>query len=164
MKQFYLTSLMLLIGLSQLSAQEDELAAIKRAVDTLYSSLSFEEGGRADTALFLSIFLEDGILINNNRGNARVISPKAFAESISQIEGLKSFKEYEIYGETLIFGTIAHRFSTYDKYTEVGERVISGKGINSFQLVKVDGRWMVNSITWNDETEERKIPEVYQGK
>ena len=145
-----------------LTAQNEELAAIQRAVDSLYSSLSFEEGGKADTATFLSIFVDGGTLINNNKGKANVISPEAFASSISQMKGLKSFDEHELRGETVFFGTIAHRFSTYEKNIDLGERQISGMGINSFQLVKVNGRWMINSIIWNDETQELLIPDKYK--
>ena len=165
MKSIYLTTLILLLGLQVSFGLEEELTAIQDAVNTLYGSLSFEPGGKPDTALFLSVFIKDGTLINNNKGaEPNVISPKSFAESLSQMKGLIQFDEHEIRGETVFFGTIAHRFSTYEKYIEVGDRKVSGQGINSFQLVKINGKWMINSIIWNDEREDLKIPEAYQKK
>jgi hypothetical protein len=162
MKKLCFSLLLSLFFIANISAQNEELEAIQRAVDTLYSSLSFEEGGQPDTALFLSIFVNEGILINNNGGKPRIISPKAFVERLTQMSGIKKFNEHEIRGETQYFGTIAQRFSTYDKHIELEERTVKGKGINSFQLVKVNGRWKVSAIIWNDETEKLTIPEAYR--
>lgn len=162
MKKLCFTLLISFFITTNIFAQQEELEAIQRAVDTLYSSLSFEEGEQPDTALFLSIFVKEGILINNNGGKPRIISPKAFVERLTEMSGIKKFDEHEIRGETQFFGTIAQRFSTYDKHIELEERTIKGKGINSFQLVKVNGRWMISAIIWNDETEKLPIPEAYR--
>lgn len=138
---------------------KEELAAIKGTIDSLYNALSFEEGGQPDTAQFLSIFLVDGMLINNNRQSGRVISPADFVKGFSSIEGLRFFSEQEIWGETRFFGNIAHRYSVYEKQIKIKDKEIKGKGVNSFQLVKVNGRWMLSSIIWTDESEAFKVPE-----
>jgi len=151
-----------IFGVNSIFAQANdetaELTAIKKTVDSLYNALSFEEGGKADTAQFLSLFLEHGTLINNNRQTGRVLSPSEFAKGISSIDGIVFFSEQEIWGETQFFGNIAHRYSVYDKHIKIKDREIKGKGVNSYQLVKVNGRWMVNSIIWMDETEDLKVP------
>ena len=155
---FALTPFMLISALAQ-SEEERELAAIKGVIDTLYDALNVESGQQADTALFLSLMLEDGTLINNNRQKPRVYSPAEFVKGMSKIEGLSFFIEKELWGETRFFGNIAHRYSVYEKHIKIKDREIKGKGVNSYQLVKVDGRWMVNSIIWTDETETMKVPE-----
>jgi hypothetical protein len=48
------------------------------------------------------------------------------------------------------YGDIAHAFTTYEK-GPYEPRGVQGRGINSVQLVKRDGRWWILSITWDGE-------------
>lgn len=60
------------------------------------------------------------------------------------------------------YGDIAHAFTTYEKGPWEPRQVI-GRGINSVQLVKRDGRWYVLSITWDEENTAGPLPERYSG-
>jgi hypothetical protein len=58
------------------------------------------------------------------------------------------------------YGDIAHVLSTHEKHIPGDPRII-GRGINSIQLVKKDGRWWISSIAWDEETGAGPVPAKY---
>ncbi|MEN0050113.1 MAG: hypothetical protein AAF806_23820 [Bacteroidota bacterium] len=74
-----------------------------------------------------------------------------------------AFHEIELGGKTEYFGKIGHRISAYASYfngmSEVGER-----GVNSFQLVQIEDKWLISSIIWDIESKDLPIPEQYLSK
>ena len=55
-----------------------------------------------------------------------------------------------------VYGNLATAWSSYDGRTATGS--FHERGINSFQLVKVDGKWLVASILWQEESAEFPLP------
>jgi hypothetical protein len=110
-----------------------------------------------------AVFTEDAIF-QNFRGDT--FSTANFDEFLAgykaSVEGgqLTSFNEVELGGVTEYFGKIGHRISAYASYInsadEIGER-----GVNSFQVIYIDGEWKVNSIVWDIEREGLPIPSEY---
>jgi hypothetical protein len=41
------------------------------------------------------------------------------------------------------------------------QSVPTSRGLNNFQLVKVDNKWLIASLTWYDETADLKLPGKY---
>ena len=71
-----------------------------------------------------------------------------------------AFNEVELGGKTEYFGKIGHRISAYASYFD-GAEEIGEKGVNSFQVLKVNGKWLINSIIWDVEKNGQSIPERY---
>jgi hypothetical protein len=68
----------------------------------------------------------------------------------------------EISGRTEIFGNIAHRFNTYQaRFRATNSKAVILE-INSIQFIKTQGPWPAVSIVWNDQQEDRPIPEKYR--
>ena len=89
---------------------------------------------------------------------------EAFIETYrQQLSGgaLHSFIEEEISDQTELFGSVAHRFSTYQARFRAGQSEAVIQGINSIQFIKTGGAWRVVSIIWNDQKEDLPIPEKY---
>jgi hypothetical protein len=61
------------------------------------------------------------------------------------------------------YGDIAQAFSTYEKGPHE-PRQIQGRGINTVQLVRRDGRWWILSIAWDEENSAGPLPEKYRGR
>ena len=61
----------------------------------------------------------------------------------------EGFTERELGRRTEVYGNLANVWSAYDGRTANGS--FHERGINSFQLVKVDGKWLVASILWQEE-------------
>lgn len=71
------------------------------------------------------------------------------------------FHEKEIHAVTEIYGDIAHVFSTYEGRRDDRPDAPPIRGVNSFQLVKVKGKWKVMTILWHQESESTPIPAKY---
>lgn len=143
---------------------ETEMMEIDRVTSALYSSICFEEGGKPALDKLRNLFIPEGKLTNNNDDPPVVMSVDQFINTFNQQLSsgtLKSFYEGEISSRTELFGRIAHRFSTYEAKFNLGTSEQLAIGINSIQLIKTKGSWLVTSIVWNDETENRKIPKRY---
>jgi hypothetical protein len=68
----------------------------------------------------------------------------------------EGFTERELGRRVELWGGLATAWSAYDGRTANGS--FHERGINSFQLVKVDGKWLVASILWQEETPENPLP------
>jgi len=86
-----------------------------------------------------------------------------------QVEGFKgafeaghltSFDEREIGSETTYFGNVAHRIS-YHTYRTNSTDSITGRGVNSIQLVKINGKWKIQSILRQVESNNYRLPAKY---
>jgi len=136
---------------------------IDELTGALYSCISFRQGEKPDLARLKSLFIKEGILINNN-DDPLIFTIDQFADAIAyQISAgsLNSFSEEEVAERTEIFGKIAHRFSTYEARFDPDDAEPLTIGINSIQLAKVGDSWFVSCLVWNDEREGRRIPEKY---
>ena len=72
----------------------------------------------------------------------------------------RGFAESHVAGIAEQYGDIAHVMSTYEKH-RWGDSTVIGRGINSIQMVKKDGRWWVTSIIWDEETGAGPVPPKY---
>ena len=142
----------------------NDLEAIDALTRDLYAAISFEEGEKPDLDGLKGLFLSPGNLINNNEENPMVWDLEAFVETYrQQLSGgaVHSFVEEEISAQTDLFGSVAHRFSTYQARFRAGQSEAVILGINSIQFIKTGGAWRVVSIIWNDQKEDLPIPEKY---
>ncbi|MEP6684279.1 MAG: hypothetical protein ABJA35_13515 [Parafilimonas sp.] len=141
-------------------------AAIKKAVDEAYASISFKQG---ETPHFESIkyaFIPQAQTINYISDTAQILSIDDFVKAFKnyvETTKIQSFTEQEIYGRTDQFGNIAQRISTYKNYVNSVD-VVKERGVNSFQLIKTPQGWKVSSMIWNVEKPGLSIPDNYLGK
>lgn len=136
---------------------------IEELTNSLYSCISFRQGEKPDLARLKSLFIKEGMLINNN-GDPLIFTIDQFVDAVGyQVSTgcLKSFSEREVAERTEIFGKIAQRFSTYEARFDPDDPEPLTVGVNSIQFIKVGDSWRVSSLIWNDETEDRKVPERY---
>lgn len=137
--------------------------AINQAVLNAYESISFEVGTTPNYEALEAIFAPDAMLYNFRGDTLEGYNIDEFLVGFKAgIEGgnMTGFNEIELGGETEYFGNIGHRISAYGSYIN-GADEIGEKGVNSFQLLKIDGKWLVSSIIWDVEKEGEEIPERY---
>ena len=143
---------------------KNDLQAIDDLTADLYRSICFEKGGRPPVDKLHDLFIPQGLMINNSEETPLLMSVESFIQSFrSRIEDgtIVSFMEKELSNITEIFGKIAHRFSTYETKFDLTREEPFTVGINSIQFVEIGGRWLISSIVWNNQTEDRIIPEKY---
>jgi len=137
--------------------------AINQLITDAYKVITFKKGTTPDYVAMKSIFTPKATLINFREDSLNSYYIDEFIEEFKagNFAGeLTAFDEVELGGETEYFGKIGHRISAYaTKFNgaeEVGER-----GVNSFQVVKVNGKWLINSIIWDIEKSGQPIPKRY---
>ncbi|MBV9528387.1 DUF4440 domain-containing protein [Sphingomonas sp.] len=126
-----------------------DLAAIDQTMHDVYAVISGPAGQKRDFDKMRSLFAPNALL--------RVITDKGirggdldnYIAKSGPILEKEGFTEHELGRRTEVYGNLATVWSSYDGRTQSGS--FHERGINSFQLVKVDGKWLVASILWQEE-------------
>ena len=126
-----------------------DLAGINQTIHDVYAVISGPAGQKRDFDKMRSLFAPNALL--------RVITPKGirggdldnYIAKSGPILEKEGFNEHELGRRTEVYGNLATVWSSYDGRTQSGS--FHERGINSFQLVKVDGKWLVASILWQEE-------------
>jgi hypothetical protein len=162
-----------LLGPGPLFAQAplaEDVASPEAVVRATYDAISRAPGAPFQWDRFRSLFLPEARLIPNTEqtgGRFTVHTVDSFITWID--EGWKrvigtpqdrGFAESHVAGITEQFGDVAHVFSTYEKHIWNDKNVI-GRGINTIQLVRKDGRWWISSIAWDEEPAGGNVPAKY---
>ena len=87
-----------------------------------------------------------------------------FIESVRDYYKKWSFYQKEIAGKTHMFGHRAQVWSTFETRSESPSGKALLRGINSFQMVKKNGRWWIVSMVYDFESEKNAIPRAYLHK
>ena len=138
------------------AAATADLAGIDQAIRGTYAVISGPPGQTRDFDRMRALFAPGALL--------RVITPKGirggsledYIAKSGPILEKEGFTETELGRRTEVYGNLATVWSSYDGRTASGS--FHERGINSFQLVKVDGSWLVASILWQEETPAFPLP------
>ena len=150
------TALLLAAAAAAQSPGKADLAGIDQALHDVYAVISGPPGQKRDFAKMRTLFAPNAQL--------RVIGPKGvrggdlenYIAKSGPILEKEGFTEHELGRRVEVYGNLATAWSSYDGRTATGS--FHERGINSFQLVKVDGKWLVASILWQEESAEFPLP------
>lgn len=143
--------------------QENDEKQIGTTIDNLLKYLSFRDTTSTQLDSINSIFTTDAKLVANFNQTPRSFTVPEFVENIrnSIKSGQTSSEEKDLARKIDVFGNVAHVFSTYE-FTMVGKQgKVARRGINSIQLLKQDGRWLIYSLIWDRERDGLRIPPKY---
>ena len=155
------------------AAKPEDVATPEAVVRVAYETVSRAPGKPFEWDRFRSLFLPGARLIPNTEQTRGTFTPHTVESFITWIdEGWKpvigtpndrGFAESGVSNTIEQFGDIAHVLSTYEKHIW-GETQVRGRGINSFQMVRKDGRWWITSLIWDEETGAGPVPAKYLPK
>jgi hypothetical protein len=139
-----------------LAASKADLAGIDQTIHAVYDVISGPPGQKRDFDRMRSLFAPGATL--------KAIGPKGLhggtlEDYISRNAAIlekEGFTERELGRRVEMWGGLATAWSAYDGRTANGS--FHERGINSFQLVKVGGKWLVASILWQEATPENPLP------
>lgn len=151
------------------TADPADVADPQALVNALYEIMTRRPGERFDWQRMRPLFLPSARLIPNTEqtaGEFRVLTVDEFTDWIDRVSVIggpddHGFQEEEIATRIEQFGDIAHAFSTYQKHFH-GSADILGRGINSIQMVRMNDRWWVSQIVWDEESGAGPIPDRYR--
>jgi hypothetical protein len=139
-----------------------DLAGIDQAIRGVYDVISGPPGQKRDFGRMRSLFAPNATM--------KAIGPKGlhggtvedYISRNAEILEKDGFTERELGRRIEVWGGLATAWSAYDGRTANGS--FHERGINSFQLVKVDGKWLVASILWQEETRGNPLPKAMLAK
>lgn len=125
----------------------DPKAEVLVAVDGALTAIN-----TSDAALFERVMLPDAVIIAQNyakRSGVLTTRRLTVAEQVARMQGnTRRIDERRTETTVLIQRDLAHVWADYTIDVD-GKRLHCG--VDSFGLVKVDGAWRINSLTWTAE-------------
>lgn len=147
----------------------DESQSAEAVVYELYDMVTFPAGTTPDWDEFRALFLSESVVVlRSSREATSVFTLEGFVEDwLHFIDGSNiketGFTERIIRTHCTEFGDIAHVWVLYEAEIPGWERPPQA-GVDSFQLVRREGRWRIASITNEIPTPDRPIPSVLRGE
>ncbi len=138
------------------TASAADLAAIDRAITEVYAVISGPAGQKRDFDRMRSMFAPDALLRSLSANGLQGGTLDQFIARSGPVFEREGFTERELARRVEVYGNLAHAWSSYDGGSASG--AIQVRGINSFQLVRINGRWLIASILWQPETSEFPLP------
>jgi hypothetical protein len=133
-----------------------DLAEIDQAIRGVYEVISGPPGQKRDFDRMRSMFAPGATLKAIGPKGLRGGSVEDYIKRNAEVLERDGFTERELGRRVEVWGGLATAWSAYDGRTANGS--FHERGINSFQLVKIDGKWLVASILWQEETPESPLP------
>jgi hypothetical protein len=138
------------------AANKADLAGIDQTIHAVYDVISGPPGQKRDFDRMRSLFAPGATLKAIGPKGLRGGTLEDYISRNAAILEKEGFTERELGRRVEIWGGLATAWSAYDGRTANGS--FHERGINSFQLVKVDGKWLVASILWQEATPENPLP------
>ena len=151
-----IVALALAAAVAAASPAKADLAGIDAAIRGVYEVISGPAGQKRDFDKMRSLFAPGATLKAIGPKGLRGGGLEDYISRNSAILEKEGFTERELGRRVEIWGGLATAWSAYDGRTANGS--FHERGINSFQLVKADGKWLVVSILWQEETPDNPLP------
>ena len=139
------------------TAPASEVGGIDAAIRGVYDVISGPPGQKRDFDKMRAMFAPGATMKAIGPKGLRGGTVEDYISRNSAILEKEGFTERELGRRVEIWGGLATAWSAYDGRTANGS--FHERGINSFQLVKVDGKWLVASILWQEESKEFPLPQ-----
>jgi hypothetical protein len=133
-----------------------DLAGIDQAISGVYEVISGPPGQKRDFDRMRAMFAPGATMNAIGPKGLRGGSVEDYITRNAAILEKEGFTERELGRRVEVWGGLATAWSAYDGRTADGS--FHERGINSFQLVKIDGNWLVASILWQEATPDNPLP------
>lgn len=131
-------------------------AAIDALATRMYAAFDNRAGRVPDLDGLREVFVTACVICKAIPGQAQVQSLDGFIEQLRPLlaQGrLVDFAEWETDACTRVDGNIAARRSLYEKSGVLDGTPFRTRGAKQMQFVKLDGRWWIAALAWDDARE-----------
>jgi len=125
---------------------------IDEVIAAFYSAFD-NRSGLAQTDRLSELFIPEARVVRVSSGAVESWSVDEFIRprALMLSDGtLANFHEWETTSQTVVLGDIASRESHYQKTGTMHGRPYSGVGRKFIQLCRLDGRWRITAVLWQD--------------
>ena len=131
-------------------ANDPDRAGIEAAVLDTYNAISGPAGAR-DWDHLTSLFAPGArLMVMRKNGVVGIMTPDEYIARVKPFFEKNGFFETPASNRIEHFRDIAHVFSVYESRHAASDAEPFARGTNSFQLVRIDGKWRVQSILWQE--------------
>ncbi len=109
---------------------------------------------RPRAKILYSMFGQGATAIKLAPDAPQIMDAAAFIEprvNLLSSGSLTEFHEWEVEGRTFFMGNIAARCSIYGKEGLQDGARYTGSGRKTMNLYRIDGRWLISSLLWEDD-------------
>lgn len=155
-------------ALPQEAAQLSDRSTAQGVVEELYGLVTFDAGATPDWDIVRSLFIPEAtVVLRTGRTETTVFSLEGFVQDfVNFIERANvvetGFSERIIDTHGTVFGDMANIWVLYEAHIPGSPRPPQ-QGVDSFQLIRKEGRWWIVSITNELPTPDRPVPEFFRG-
>jgi hypothetical protein len=131
----------------------DTEAELARLTQAFFAAVSFEAGGKPGYDAIRDLFITDGLLIRNTGDAPEVTTVDEFIAPRAELfasGALSEFYEGELEAANQTFGTVAHRWCSYEKRGVQNGTAFAATGAISTQFVLTPDGWRMSSMAWDD--------------
>ena len=151
-------------GAALLSQTPKAFESAEGLVSEIYQSVSFDSAGpMPDWEKVRSMFLENAVIVLRvARDSTAVFSVQEFISDFTNFiersaARRSGFRERVIRMKPMVFGNIAHILVLYEAHIPGSQRPPQ-RGVDSWELLKRDGRWWTVAVTNEVPAPDRPIP------
>lgn len=137
-------------------------AALDALTARLYAAFTNANGLIPDLDALREVFLPECIITKAVEPGAQVQDLDAFIAQrrpLLTTGRLVEFTERETAAAMWACGNIAGRCSLYEKSGVLDGTAFRTRGIKNLQFVRLEGRWWLSALAWDDEREGVSIPD-----
>jgi len=135
-------------------APADDRAAIAGIVRTFFDAFTSGTACTARLDALRQVFLPEAVIIRTCGGEPAVYGVDSFIVPRQELLSrgtLTDFREWEISGNTEVFGDIAVHFCSYAKAGVQDGTPFTGRGMKTLQFVRTSAGWRISAAAWDDE-------------
>ena len=149
------------------AAAQARLETPEGLIEEIYELVTFPAGTTPDWDEVRDLFIPEAVVVlRTSREGSTVFSVDGFVQDfvtfIEQAEvETTGFTERILDMQTFEWGDIAHVLVLFDSDIP-GDGREPRAGVDSFQLIKRDGRWWIASISNERPSADRPLPEVFE--
>ncbi len=153
---------------AQARAEDEALQTAEGVVTRLYELVTFEAGSTPDWDKVKALFIDDAVIVlRTTRTTTTVFDVQGFVNdfitfSERPIVKERGFAETILRTEPTVFGDMAHVWVLYEASIPGSPRPPQ-QGVDSFSLIKQNGRWWIAAVTNEIPTPARPIPPQLAG-
>jgi hypothetical protein len=150
---------------AQAPAEQNAWDTPEGLVTQIYDEVSFESGKVPDWETVRAMFIPEAVVVlRTSREATTVFSVDGFINDfINFVEntpaGANGFTEKVLNLKSMVFGEMAHVLVLYEAHITGSQRPPS-QGVDSFSLIKKDGRWWIVAITNEIPGPDRPVPQM----
>ncbi len=153
-------------GKASRATMKADVASPEALARAVYETISGPVGQERDWTRMKNLWLPGARIIlasQKYRGKAAYesLNLEQFILRVSDYYRTEGFYEKELAGRLNQFGEIASYWSTFEVRKGSPTGAFNGRGINSFQMVRKEGRWWITQLVFDFESDIQPIPDRY---